>query len=278
MITKMTKYSFIVLSSDLDVFLKELQKLGMVDITRSKKAIDGPSRDMINLSARYRNALNKLNKIPKEFPDVKPIELDIPEEALLQTIEHTYSLREELIAKQSVLRREHQDAVVWGEFSNEDITRLNNIGFEPHFYSVTEKKFKESWKEEYALQELTNYKGRVYFTILHPLNEGEFKFELQDAKFPEKSSTELGEEIKKVSHHISTITQEIVGFASKTDILSNLQSNNSASLDLHLASAASVKEGEDSISVLEGFAPTEQDKVITIVDLQMHTICLKKRW
>ena len=44
MITRMTKYSFIVLSQELDSFLSQVQQLGMVDITRSDRAIDETSR------------------------------------------------------------------------------------------------------------------------------------------------------------------------------------------------------------------------------------------
>ena len=39
MITKMTKYSFILLSADKEQFLNNLQELGVVDITRSVKPL-----------------------------------------------------------------------------------------------------------------------------------------------------------------------------------------------------------------------------------------------
>ena len=40
MIDKMTKYSFILLSGDAPGFLKDLEGLGVVDITRSEKPVD----------------------------------------------------------------------------------------------------------------------------------------------------------------------------------------------------------------------------------------------
>ena len=46
MITKMTKYSMILLSGDLDSFLSGIQSLGMVDITRSAAACDDASKQM----------------------------------------------------------------------------------------------------------------------------------------------------------------------------------------------------------------------------------------
>lgn len=43
MVDKMMKYSFILLSSESEAFLEQLQELGVVDITRSTKPIDEPS-------------------------------------------------------------------------------------------------------------------------------------------------------------------------------------------------------------------------------------------
>ena len=40
MITKMTKYSFIMLSDETGNFLTRLQDLGVVDITRARKPVD----------------------------------------------------------------------------------------------------------------------------------------------------------------------------------------------------------------------------------------------
>ena len=42
-IDKMTKYSFVLLSGEAESFLKELEELGVVDITRSEKPVDDRS-------------------------------------------------------------------------------------------------------------------------------------------------------------------------------------------------------------------------------------------
>ena len=43
MITKMTKYTFLLLTSDTESFLREIQDLGVLDITRSRKPVDATS-------------------------------------------------------------------------------------------------------------------------------------------------------------------------------------------------------------------------------------------
>ena len=47
MVTKMTKYSFILLSEQTEGFLNSLQELGVVDISRSLKPIDEQSSEML---------------------------------------------------------------------------------------------------------------------------------------------------------------------------------------------------------------------------------------
>ena len=47
MITKMTKYSFILLSGESEAFLENLQELGVVDIQRSTKPVDQVSSAML---------------------------------------------------------------------------------------------------------------------------------------------------------------------------------------------------------------------------------------
>ena len=47
MIEKMTKYSMILLKGQQESFLEGLQELGLVDITRSTKALDDTSQKIV---------------------------------------------------------------------------------------------------------------------------------------------------------------------------------------------------------------------------------------
>ena len=63
MVTEMTKYGFILLSGDAEVFLKKLQGVGMVDITRSTKPIDEPSEKLSYRANILRKALSALKTV-----------------------------------------------------------------------------------------------------------------------------------------------------------------------------------------------------------------------
>ena len=47
MIEKMTRYDFVLLSSDKEGFLEQLRELGVVDIKRSDRAVDERSEQML---------------------------------------------------------------------------------------------------------------------------------------------------------------------------------------------------------------------------------------
>lgn len=262
MITKMTKYSFIVLSSDLDKFLVTLQGLGIMDITRSQREIDSASKEMLDLSLRYKAAAGRLSKIPKEFEGVEPVKMEISDNELLSTIESAYLSKEELSARCSQLRKELQDALVWGEFSKDDIDRLKAIGFVPHFYCVSQKNYSAQWEEEHPLQVLSEVGGKCYFIILSAQGE-EFDFPLAEAKFPDLPASAIEKKISSIEDGIKINDGHIAGFVDYTQKLNSLRAELLARLDLYFASAASVKKGERTISVLEGFAPTSDTARIT---------------
>ena len=63
MITKMTKYSFVLLSGEKEGFLEKIQELGVVDITRSVKPVDEHSHEMLAEASKARKVLELLESL-----------------------------------------------------------------------------------------------------------------------------------------------------------------------------------------------------------------------
>lgn len=261
MIVKMTKYSFVVLSQELDSFLLKLQELGMMDITRSVRPVDQNSKEMVELSARYKSAVSLLKRLAKECEGITPVATEVSDDLFLQTVEKVFAAKDEAVSLRGQLLRDIQESEVWGDFSVSDIERLHQIGFQPHFYAVSGKRYQESWEQEYPLQILNNTSSKVYFTIVAPVGE-ELQFPIQESTFPQKPATELRAELKEVEQRLQELKGKIAGFIPQAGRLQEINEKLLNELDLYLASAASVKEGEETISVLEGFAPTSEDAAI----------------
>lgn len=261
MIVRMTKYSFVVLSQELDSFLLKLQELGMMDITRSVRPVDQNSKEMVELSARYKSAVSLLKRLAKECEGITPIATEVSDDLFLQTVEKVFAAKDEAVSLRGQLLRDIQESEVWGDFSVSDIERLHQIGFQPHFYAVSGKRYQESWEQEYPLQILNTTSSKVYFTIVAPAGE-ELQFPVQESTFPQKPASELRAELKEVEQRLQELKGKIAGFIPQAGRLQEINEKLLNELDLYLASAASVKEGEETISVLEGFAPTSEDAAI----------------
>jgi len=66
MITRMTKYSFVLLSEQTSDFLNKLQDLGMVDINRYEKAVDQHSKDLSDILLHINQTVIKLGQVANE--------------------------------------------------------------------------------------------------------------------------------------------------------------------------------------------------------------------
>ena len=112
MISKMTKYSFILLSGDKDSFIEKLGALGLVDIVRSSKPVDDASHGMMAEIEQLGSLIQGLqNADVPEGTVPEPISKDIVSQAsevLQQYSEDRNAIRE--------LEKEVESLHVWGNF------------------------------------------------------------------------------------------------------------------------------------------------------------------
>ena len=259
MITKMTKYSMILLSGDLDTFMNGIQQLGMVDITRSAAACDDESRRMSELISRCRSAVDSLRNFSKEHPDIQPeTHPEITGMQMLSDYERNSARRDEISAELSSLGKEYQNALPWGEFNPEDLERIGKAGLVPHFYCVADKKYQSRWEEEYPLWILSRTAGKTYFAVLAQQGE-DCGFPLEETQFPARPASAVQSVTDRLRAEQDRLLAVAAGYAGRTGELQELSDRTFASLDLHLAETSSIKEGEGAISIVEGFAPTADD-------------------
>ena len=78
MIRPMTKYSFILLHGEQDGLLERLQEIGLVDITRSVKPVDGASADLLRAVEQRKDLVQAIGKMyfPQEL-QAAPVEGDL---------------------------------------------------------------------------------------------------------------------------------------------------------------------------------------------------------
>lgn len=232
MITKMTKYSFILLSADKEQFLNNLQELGVVDITRSVKPVDDKSTAM-------------LDKISSLKTEIEQIEKGSDPHLV------------ELLSEHATLEKEKAAVTPWGEFDPKSIEDLEKKGLKLSFYSVPTKKFEAGWAEEYALQVINECNGVTYFTIVNA--EG---FPLKALNAPQRSGSELDGEIAALDAKVEEYKNELAGRKKDIPGLRAQIAKISRNLDRYLASVKSEDAAENMLCCFQGFAPVECDEKV----------------
>ena len=267
MIVPMDTYSFVLHHTASEDFLKKLQELGLVDITRSTKSIDGHSKELYERLQRFQAAqsfLSSLSADKKEKDsDPKPLLQHVSQtaQALLEAIEHTQGQKALLIQSIQGLERQQEATQAWGYFRAEDRERLQALGYIIHAYVAAEKRFNPEWAQHYPLLEINRNRGAVYFLILQKAGEA-LEFPLPEIKFPDQDIRDLQSQI--LSHHTQVQSYEAFLLACKPQValLDQEIQQLYSQFELYVAEQGAQKEAEDKLSLLSGFAPQSQRQEI----------------
>ncbi len=270
MITKMDKYTFVLYHADVDNFIEKIRSLGLVDITRSSRPMDETSFKLYDKIKQCNALLKRLENFhSKEIKEGESIQSDLSNKGyreLFTEAESLFSEYDSLIQERDALSKERVESEPWGVFNRGDITKLEELGLSPHFYSVLENGFHDEWYGQYKIYELNRFAGRVYFVLL---TEGEEDLEigLSETKFPQRSSLEIDSIITEVNQKLDSIRIKLLALWLAKDRL-NLGINElHKELDTYFAKAAKRDEVEGSIALLNAFAPCESHaSVMELID------------
>lgn len=254
MVTKMTKYSFILLSEQTEGFLNSLQELGVVDISRSLKPIDEQSSGMLAEADRAKKALSILAAC--KAGSEKDFKFDgCPIDAVLETQDRIAEIAAEIAAaKKEIAVRQP-----WGSFRSEDIHKLESQGLKLRFYSCMKKKFDPSWAEIQPLEVISETESKVFFVTVSPAEE-EYSFPIEAVPDPEGSVNEAEEKLSLLQSKLEKEQQLLANLKSCSDEIRKAYNDSLSRLDLYFAEAATEKAVDNYLTVLTGFAPTSDDK------------------
>ena len=269
MVTEMTKYDFILLSGDADAFLKKLQEVGVVDITRSLKPVDEHSEKLALRAEIYRKAIKALKDVtPAEFAEKTYGDLAV-------NVLDTVKKKDEAIAEKAQLEKELEASRPWGNFDVDGINRLAEKGLKMHYYKAKTSAMDPAWPEQYALSEIATEGGYTYFVVVS--DSDDFDFPLKEIPAPQKDSMTLEGEISAVDFEIEQQDRHLAELKCHEDDLRKEIDKIASSIDLHLANVAGEKAAEDFITVFEGFAPADKEEGLRTLLDQEHVFYVADR-
>ena len=155
------------------------------------------------------------------------------------------------------LRKQIKELQIWGPFKPEVLEQLSQAGVPVHFHKLSSKSFRPEWAQEFALSVIGQDKTHTYFAVAGPDTlPGE-------VPAPTTTAEALEKELKEKEAHFEKVLRRIASAKERLPELEQKKADLYAQLDLHLASAAAVPAAEDTIVTLVGYAPSDQDAVVT---------------
>lgn len=252
MISPMTKYSFVLLCGQTEEFLSKIQELGVIDITRSLKPIDEKSEKLLADADEVKKALSVLKNCKGE-PDKSSVS-GCSAKDVLDTDERIAELRGELAsAKKELVARKP-----WGEFSSEDLQKLEAKGLQIRFYSCPKKKFDASWGDIQPLQVISETESTVFFVTVAPAGE-QYSFPIEPVAAPAGSVNEAEKTLAEIQFRLDGENRKLANLKSCIGNLEKTYADRLGELDLYFAEAATEKAVDNYVTVLTGFAPVEDD-------------------
>lgn len=277
MIDRMTKYSFVLLSGGEAEFLRQIEALGLVDITRSSKPVDDRSSALVSKIGELKSAIEKLGKTDfskdpdyEKFSNAAISEIENPLETFKQNEADLSSLQSEL----SEACRELENRKAWGSFDKGKLEALGERGVKIRFYKTSIKHFDPAWEEQFPLQVISRSKDAVWFVTAS--DDPEYSFPIDEIAAPEGDEVEAKERILDIQERAIACKGTLLTLRQYIPNLKEDLAEASSSLQLYLADKGCGKAAEDRITTFEGFAPVEKDAALCKAFDDMDVLYLKE--
>lgn len=263
MVIKMTKYSFILLSGDTDAFLNRIQELGVIDVTRSAKPIDADSSAMLDKAMDLKQTVTFLKNVDysadSHVDDIvsatKDFKLaDQPALRVSQLRNHLGELESRMVA----LSREKAARLPWGEFDKDKLEALATQGYDLHYYKVDRKKFDPKWGEMVPLQVIEDDGSNLWFVTVAERGS-DYVFPIPEMEAPAGSSADSEAKMALVEQEMIRCKAELLRQRDAITTMEQEYSKELSDLDLYLAKNTTETAADGMLSLIVGFAPTEDD-------------------
>ena len=267
MISKMSKYSFILLSEESEAFLEKLQELGVVDITRSTKPVDEQSSAKLEKILKIRQAIGMLESLDyskdADYEKIrKAADATTIEGCKMQNALGGKARLEELSAAIAVAQKSLKQVSPWGEYDKASVDALAEKGIALHYYCVSDKKFDQSWETICPLEVISKEGGNVWFVTVSKAGEA-YEFPVAECATPELSAGQAQAKIAELENEVISEKGKLLCLKDKylTHMREGL-AKKTADLDRYLAANVATEAAEGYICTYEGFAPVEENDTL----------------
>ena len=275
MISKMTKYDFVLYAGQSEDFIERLRELGLVDITTTGWEPQEDDRQLItDIEARL--------KAKDALEAFRASESFIAEAQKTTRVFETYTAAMQQIAElRSEAARMGKIAgewSAWGDFSVETVKKLTSQGVVLRFFTTQQSTFEsnaEAWNEVYNISVINEQAGQVYFVVITEPDQ-EVVLDAMEAKLPQCDARKAEAEVAALEAKIA----EFDGLLSQCAVSADEIDAEVVTLKERLQGvkieATAEREADGLLMVMEGWAEAETaDKVDALLEEYPNVVYIK---
>ena len=207
MIQKMKKVSFLVFHKDYDTFLEQLRQLGVVHVIEKEQGAptDETLQNNITLLSRYNNVIPSLQVL------ADGIQSSGSQVGTLDDYDQLLSDKSAIERRVLQLTQDCKSLEPWGDFSQDNVARLESAGYRLNYFVCDRKLFSEQWVEQYNATIVSDGK-QVRFVTVTPVGE-EVQVAAEQQSLPQVSLSDLQKELAAAEQQLEQNAQSIRQFA-----------------------------------------------------------------
>ncbi len=264
MIIPMKKYSFLVYHKEYLNFLKDLRKVGVLHVIEkeSGELEDENQRKQYDLIKQYKKAIKFL--ISRKEEDKSKTSTTTDSLKILKEIQNIQSEIEINTQNLASLKKEISLIRPWGNFSFENIERLEEHGYHIRFFICPVKKFNYKWKINYNIEGINHLSGQIYFILVQE-GDDEIVLNAEEIKLPENSLDVLLKKQKEIEKIILKSGEIFDLYAEKyIPLLVSGKEKIQEEFNFDNVVINTEKQAEEKLMLLEGWVPEDKEEEINL--------------
>ncbi|MBQ0007976.1 MAG: ATPase [bacterium] len=271
MISRMTRYDFLVFHAEYNSFLKKLRDVGVLHVTQPNEGIQ--ETDELLQKMQLKSAVSRTIEHAKallskeDSPSVRSTSVFDEGIALINDFDSKEAEINRIKTEINALCSLSAQMSVWGVFSPERLATLAENGIKVDFQSCPIARFNPEWK---GVFEISNNGATTFFVKVSTPSEPAEDIEADSVQMANRDYKHIDEEIAKLKSELSSCENELKQFA-----IANLENFNEVLLQIDdlinfdnvLLSTAHA--AENTVMLLEGYCPDEcQDALKTMLETE----------
>ncbi|MCQ2077209.1 MAG: V-type ATP synthase subunit I [Bacteroidaceae bacterium] len=208
MIQKMQKISFLIFHKEYEDFLKRLREIGVVHVIEKQQGVsaDESLQRNINLHARYNAVIAAISPLTTD-------NISANTDICGSLDEYDNLIAEKNQVERSIMQLSQERELLkpWGNFSYEQIVKLENAGYKINFFVCEKKAFDDEWISMYNAT-IINADKKIYFITVTPALQ-DLQISAEQQTLPKKSLYDIDNELAELNSSLESYKLSLSQFA-----------------------------------------------------------------